>query len=61
MSIKHLLVLGTALLQASLAAPQTADLPQFIVPGFEAEMKALNELHALHHGRAFTDCTLWDT
>ena len=26
-----------------------ADLPQFIVPGHEAEMKSLNELHALHH------------
>ena len=37
-----------------------ADLPQFIVPGHEAEMKSLNELHALHHDGAFTDCTLWD-
>jgi len=36
------------------------DLPQFIVPGHEPEMAALNELHALHHDRAFTDCTLWD-
>ena len=23
-------------------------------------MKTLNELHALHHDAAFTDCTLWD-
>jgi hypothetical protein len=37
-----------------------AELPQFIVPGHEAEMKRLNELHALHHERAFVDCTLWD-
>ncbi len=37
-----------------------AELPQFIVPGHEDEMRALNELHALHHDRAFSDCTLWD-
>ena len=37
-----------------------AQLPQFTVPGFEPEMKALNEMHALHHGGAFSDCTLWD-
>lgn len=37
-----------------------AELPQFIVPGHEDDMRALNELHALHHDRAFTDCTLWD-
>jgi hypothetical protein len=36
------------------------DLPQFRVPGFEEDMRAVNELHALHHDRAFTDCTLWD-
>lgn len=44
-------------LHASLPA---ADLPQFHVPGFEEDMSALNELHALHHERAFTPCTLWD-
>jgi hypothetical protein len=37
-----------------------AELPQFEVPGFEEDMRALNVLHALHHDRAFTDCTLWD-
>ena len=37
-----------------------AEPPQFIVPGHEDDMRALNELHALHHGAAFTDCTLWD-
>ncbi len=24
-------------------------------------MQALNELHALHHAKAFTSCTLWVT
>lgn len=37
-----------------------ADLPRFTVPGREAEMRALGELHALHHDAAFSDCTLWD-
>jgi hypothetical protein len=37
-----------------------ADLPQFVVPGHETEMKALNEQHALHHDAAFLACTLWD-
>ena len=37
-----------------------AELPQFIVPGLEVEMKSLNELHALHAKSAFSDCTLWD-
>ena len=47
---------------ASLAFAQepTADFPQFGVPGHEVETKALNELHSLHHGAAFSDCTLWD-
>ncbi|MEZ6151117.1 MAG: hypothetical protein R3C09_13425 [Pirellulaceae bacterium] len=35
--------------------------PQFSVPGREAQMQALNELHALHHAKAFTSCTLWVT
>lgn len=43
-------------LQFSSADP----LPKFIVPGHEPEMVALNELHELHHERAFSDCTLWD-
>ena len=34
-----------------------AELPQFIVPGHEDDVRALNELHALHHDRAFSDCT----
>lgn len=41
-------------------ASYAAELPQFIVPGHEQEIAALNELHALHHDRAFTNCTLWD-
>jgi hypothetical protein len=49
-----------ALILAPLIALHAADLPQFIVPGHEAELKALNELHALHHETAFTPCTLWD-
>jgi hypothetical protein len=35
--------------------------PRFLVPGHEAEMEALNDLHALHHEGAFTTCTLWDS
>lgn len=54
------LTLLTVLLLAPLAGLKAADFPQFIVPGHEAEMKALNELHALHHEAAFTTCTLWD-
>jgi hypothetical protein len=37
-----------------------AEPPAFVVTGHEAEMQTLHELHALHHGRAFTACTLWD-
>jgi hypothetical protein len=54
------LALLTVLLPAPLAGLKAADLPQFIVPGHEAETKALNDLHALHHEAAFTTCTLWD-
>ena len=36
------------------------EFPLFHVPGQEVEMKALNELHALHAKTAFSDCTLWD-
>lgn len=43
------------------AAPrQTENFPQFHVPGFEADLARLQELFRLHHGAAFTDCTLWD-
>jgi hypothetical protein len=41
-------------------ALHAADLPLFIVPGYEEDMRALNELHALHHEAAFSACTLWD-
>ena len=58
--MKRTLTLLAALLLALLAALIAADLPQFVVPGQEADMKTLNELHALQHDRAFTDCTLWD-
>lgn len=37
-----------------------ADLPQFVIPGLEADAAALNDLHARHHPGAFSDCTLWD-
>jgi len=36
------------------------DFPQFVVPGHEVEMGALNELHRLHHPGSFITCTLWD-
>lgn len=32
----------------------------FFVPGFETDMKSLNEMHDLHGAQAFSDCTLWD-
>jgi hypothetical protein len=38
----------------------TADFPEFIVPGYDIEMQALNDLHQLHHDAAFSNCTLWD-
>jgi hypothetical protein len=41
-------------------ASASGEVPQFVVPGFEPEMRALNDLHALHRERAFTNCTLWD-
>ena len=34
--------------------------PRFIVPGHEAEMRLLADLHARHLGPAFSACTLWD-
>ena len=37
-----------------------AELPRFSVPGFEDDMRSLNDLHALHHDAAFSTCTLWD-
>jgi hypothetical protein len=37
-----------------------ADFPEFIVPGYDIEMQALNDLHQLHHDAAFSNCTLWD-
>ena len=49
-----------SLANLGLAQEPAADFPQFRVPGHEVEMKALNELHALHHGAAFSDCALWD-
>lgn len=42
------------------SAANSAELPQFVVPGHEREMLLLGDLFALHHDRAFTDCTLWD-
>lgn len=45
---------------ASLVSGQAAELPKFNVPGHEVQTEAINELHALHHKAAFSDCTLWD-
>jgi len=36
------------------------DFPLFTVPGHEAELQALNDLHRLHHPGSFITCTLWD-
>lgn len=36
-----------------------SDLPQFIVPGHEREMRLLGDLFELHHSPRI-DCTLWD-
>jgi hypothetical protein len=36
------------------------DFPVFTVPGHEAELQSLNELHRLHHPGSFITCTLWD-
>ena len=55
--LSHLLAL--TFLLAGRGAAQTP--PHFSVPGREAEMQTLNELHTLHHPHAFTNCTLWDT
>ncbi|WP_165246427.1 hypothetical protein [Paludisphaera soli] len=41
------------------AAP--GDFPRFVVPGEEPAMARLEELFRLHHGRAATNCTLWDS
>jgi len=45
---------------ASFVSGQIAELPKFKVLGHEVQIKAINDLHALHHGAAFSDCTLWD-
>ncbi len=56
-------LLGCSLL-VSIGAVATAqaqsNVPSFTVPGFETDMRALNDLHALHQRHAFTNCTLWD-
>ncbi|MFZ9937539.1 MAG: hypothetical protein ACO3JG_10860 [Luteolibacter sp.] len=39
---------------------ETAALPMLRVPGFEENITAINDLHALHHEAEFTSCTLWD-
>lgn len=53
------LILLTAFL--SVCKVRGGEPPQFSVPGQEADLAALNELHALHYPHAFTSCTLWDT
>jgi hypothetical protein len=54
------LVVAPLLCLATGDSARTDELPEFQVPNHEREMQTLNELHALHHGAAFTDCTLWD-
>lgn len=53
---------GFSVLGASpwLSAIHAQGFPEFQVPGYETEMQSLNALHAKHHARAFSDCTLWD-
>ncbi len=58
-----LLALGASTANTLIADPQPHDVenfPQYLVPGFEREMKLLQEMHRLHHSQAFTTCTLWD-
>ncbi len=43
-----------------LQCAQGQTLPRFVVPGMDEEMRTMEALHALHHERAFTECTLWD-
>lgn len=57
--MKRLISLMIVLAIAS-DASLVAELPQFVVPGCEEDIRALNELHALHHDAAFSECTLWD-
>jgi hypothetical protein len=59
------LILSRAILLMATVAIANSELraqsfPEFLVPGFETDMQALNALHAKHHDRAFSDCTLWD-
>lgn len=58
--IFKLQLLTFALIPIFFAGSVLAELPQFAVPGAEQDMRALNELHALHHAAAFSECTLWD-
>ncbi|MDG3004440.1 glycosyl hydrolase family 65 protein [Paludisphaera mucosa] len=67
MSRRTLLALALALLAGPAASaaggepPAPADdFPRFVVPGEDAAMARMQELFRLHHGRAATDCTLWD-
>ncbi len=56
-----LLWVGALLSHTDLGRTALADdFPQFVVPGHEVELGALNELHRLHHPGSFTTCTLWD-
>ena len=56
--------LRVAVLTASLlpvvGGARADDFPRFIVPGEEQAMTLLDDLHAHHHARASSDCTLWD-
>ena len=56
--------LRAALLVAALLpvgrATAADEFPHFLVPGEEQAMALLDELHAHHHARASSDCTLWD-
>ena len=52
-------LLVTALLPVG-RATAADEFPHFLVPGEERALALLDELHAHHHARASSDCTLWD-
>lgn len=53
-------VLLVAVLLPASSAVAADDFPRFIVPGEARALALLDDLHAHHHARASSDCTLWD-
>lgn len=60
LTLLHCIVGSSLAYSADFPGTQASDFPQFVVPGQEAVMTRVQELFRLHHGRAFTACTLWD-